>query len=334
MSDTVTAATANLTTLTAQFKLKYGKKSYAVFNTATPVLSRIKKEHGAFKAKSLTIEAILGFSGSVGSGTLPLANVFTDSNAVLTRKKLYARILLDREAIIASKGEENAFEQVTKRQVKKGVESFMRNLSRQLFAFENGKIFEGDNATTVTGVGTTADPYVVVALASTFVKGFIEIKDYVNVGSETTPLEIVAVNQSTRAVSLRGSSATLATATSGAGGSSTATTAKVYMQGSKDTDIQSILGAVTQASSTLYGITVAAPRWQSVQINASSAGITTDLINQLVTDVEFQSGESPDLLVTSYKQYRKIQDQVAGCPGIIREHDSPGNAERRVGACL
>ncbi len=80
------------------------------------------------------------------------------------------------------------------------------------------------------------------------------------------------------------------------------------MQGSKDTDIQSILGAVTQTSSTLYGITVAAPRWQSVQIDAASAGITTDLINQLVTDVEFQSGESPDLLVTSYKQYRKIQD--------------------------
>ena len=49
-------------------------------------------------------------------------------------------------------------------------------------------------------------------------------------------------------------------------------------------------------------------RWQSAQIDASSAGISTDLINQLVSNVEFQAGESPDLIVTSYKQLRKIQN--------------------------
>jgi hypothetical protein len=286
------------------FKVQYGKRSYAVFNTATPLWSKIKKEHGAFKGKSLALEAILGFSGSVGSGSLPETNVFEDQNASLTRKKIYARILLDREAMIASKGEAAAFEQATKRMVKKGVESFMRNLSRQLFAFENGKVFEGDNSTSVTGSGTSIDPYIVVALASTFVRGFVEKKDKVNCSTETTILEITDVNYTTRAVSLVGTSSTLATA-AGTGGH--ATTAKFYMQGSKDNDMQSILQAVKATSSTLYGITVG-NRWQSVQIDASSAGVTTDLINQLVTEVEFRSGESPDLLVTSFKQYRKIQD--------------------------
>ena len=297
---------ASLTTLSNMFKIQYGKRSYAVFNTATPLFSKIKKEHGAFKGKSLTLEAILGFSGSVGSGSLPETNVFNDQNASLTRKKTYARILLDREAMIASKGEAAAFEQATKRMVKKGVESFMRNLSRQLFAYENGKVFEGDGATVVTGNGASGTPYVVRALASTFVRGFVEKKDKVNVAAETTILEITDVNYSTGDVSLVGTSATLA-AVSSTGGSSSATSAKVYMQGSKDNDLQSILGAVKQTTSTLYGITVA-DRWISSQTDAASAGITTDLINALVTDVEFKSGESPDLLVTSFKHYRKVQD--------------------------
>lgn len=297
---------ASTTTLSNMFKILYGKKSYAVFNTANPLWSRIKKEHGALKGKSLSLEAVLGFAGSVGSGSLPESNVFQDENASLTRKKLYARILLDREAMIASKGEEAAFEQATKRMVKKGVESFMRNLSRQLFAYENGKLFEGDGSTTVTGAGTTGSPYLVIGLASTWVRSFVEKKDYVNVGSETTQLEITAVNYTTRQVSLVGTSATLAAAVSGV----TSTTAKVYMQKSKDNDIQSILAATKATSGSLYGITVG-NRWQSSQLDASSAGITTDLINQLVTDVEFQSGESPDLLVTSFKQYRKIQNLLS-----------------------
>lgn len=293
---------ASLTTLSNMFKILYGKKSYAVFNTATPLWSKVKKEHGAFKGKSLSLDAILGFSGSVGSGSLPESNVFQEENASLTRKKLYARINLDREAMIASEGKEAAFEQATKRMVRKGVESFMRNLSRQLFAFENGKIFEGDASTTVTGAGTTGSPYVVVALASTWVQSFVEKKDYVNVGSETTQLEITAVDYTTRAVSLVGTSATLATATG-----STSTSAKVYMQKSKDNDIQSILAATKATSGSVHGITVG-PRWQSAQVNAASAGLTTDLVNELVTQIEFKSGESPDLLVTSYKQYRKFQD--------------------------
>jgi hypothetical protein len=294
---------ASLSTLSNMFKVLYGKKTYAVFNTATPLWSKIKKEYGMFKGKSLSLEAVLGFSGSVGSGSLPETNVFTDENASMTRKKLYARILLDREAMIASKGEENAFEQATKRMVKKGVESFMRNLSRMLFAYENGKLFEGDNSTTVTGAGSSGSPYLVIGLSTTWVKSFIELKDKVNVGSETTILEITAVNYTTRQVSLVGTSATLAAAVAAVG----ATSAKVYMQGSKDNDMESILRVCKATSSTLYGLNVGY-RWQSAQIDASSAGISTDLINQLVTDVEFQSGESPDIIVTSFKQFRKIQN--------------------------
>jgi hypothetical protein len=297
MADT----SANLTSLSNLFKIKYDKKSYAAFNKANPLFQALEKKYD-FKGKSLSIDAVLGFTGSVGSGTLPETNVYQQENASLTRKKMYARILLDREAIVASKGEDAAFEQATKRQVKKGVESWNRNLERALFAYENGKLFEGDNATNVTGAGSVGSPYVVRALASTWVRSFVEKKDYVNVGAETTQLEIVSVNPTTRDVSLVGTSAILAAAAG-----ATPTAAKIYMQKSKDNDVDSILRICKATSSTLYGISVGVG-WQAAQIDASSAGITTDLINRLVTDVEFQSGESPTLLVTSYKQYRKVQD--------------------------
>lgn len=293
---------ATLTTLSNLFKIKYDKKSYAAFNRANSLFQALDKQYN-FKGKSLALDAVLGFTGSVGSGSLPETNVYQQENAALTRKKMYARILLDREAIIASKGEDAAFEQATKRQVKKGVESWNRNLERCLFAYENGKLFEGDNATNVTGAGTTGSPYLVTALASTWVLSFVEKKDYVNIGSETTQLEITAVNKATRVVSLVGTSATLAAAAAGP----TATAAKVYMQKSKDNDVDSIVRICRASTGSLFGITVGSG-WQAVQTDAASAGITTDAINQLITDVEFQSGESPTLLVTSFKQYRKIQD--------------------------
>lgn len=304
-------SSASLSSLSTLFKVLYGKKTYAVFNTSTPLWSKIKKEFGAFKGKSLSIEAVLGFSGSVGSGSLPETNVFTDVNASLTRKKLYARILLDREAMIASKGEENAFEQVTKRMVKKGVESFMRNLSRMLFAYENGMIFQTP-ASGGTDAVISGSTHTVYGSSATWVKSFVEVKDKLNVGTETAVLEVTSVNHSTYQVVM--------TLLSGSVGSTivngSQTAAKFYMQNSKDNDIQSILAVCKATSSTLYGVTVAS-RWQAAQIDASSAGITTDLINQLVTEVEFNAGESPDLLVTSFKQYRKIQnllgDRVRYC---------------------
>lgn len=295
-------ASANLTSLDKLFKIKYDKKSYAAFNKANPLFQALDKRYD-FKGKSYALDAVLGFTGSVGSGSLPETNVYQQENATLTRKKMYARILLDREAIVTSKGEDAAFEQATKRQVKKGVESWNRNLERCLFAFENGLIFKGDGSTNVSVSG--AD-YTIVADSSLWVRSFVAKKDYLNSYTavpalETASWEVKSVTASSRTVvlTLRSGTTTIANGAT--------TTHKFYMQNSKDNDVDSILRICKATSSTLYGITVG-EGWQSAQIDANAAGLTTDLVNQLVTEVEFQSGESPTLLVTSYKQYRKFQD--------------------------
>jgi hypothetical protein len=293
--------------MTNLFKYLYDKRTYITYNAATPLWARVKKEYGAFTmgGKSKVIEAVLGFTGGVGSGSLPDTNVFNEQNATITRKKIYSRIIMDREAMLASKGESAAFEAVTKRQVKKGVESFVRNLSRTLFAAENGMLGQGDASTTVTGAGTTADPWLVIISAATWNEGFWEEKDYVNCASETTPLEVMQVVPATRQIKLRGTSAemTLRSITTPA-----ATSAKFYMQGSKDNDPESLIRVLKLTSGSSYcGIDIGR-RWQAFQKDADGVPLSADLMNEVALGIEKQSGEAPDLIVTSYTQFRKLKN--------------------------
>lgn len=283
------------------FKVKYGKKSENVFNSATVTLARIKRNQ-MFGGRQMELPVPFSFNGGVGSGSsLPVSNVENYETATITRKKMYAKILIDREAIKASMNSEVAFEKATENQVKNGVLSFSNNVNRALFAIENGMLGQGDNSTNVTGAGTVGSPYVVVMAAASFVDAFWQEQQIVNVATETTTLEVVAVNSTTRAISFVGTSATLAAA---AGGPS-ATNAKIYVQNSKDNDIQSIYGALAQTSSTLYGISIAR-RWKAYQQLSLASPISTDLINDLVLGVQKQCGQIPNLAITSYKQYKNL----------------------------
>ncbi len=301
------ATAFSVTSASALFKNKYEMKSEETYNNATPLLTRIKKEQD-FVGKQMDIAVPLSFNGGVGSGkTLPTANTANYGDAVLTRKTLSSRILLDREAIKASANEEGAIVRATKEQVAKGVESFTRNLSRTLFATTNGALGHGDNATNVTGAGTSIAPYTFVVSAATWVQGFWEQGDFVSVGTDTTLVEIVTVAPSTKTISVVGTSAALA-ALSTTGGSSSPLNVNVFMQNSSGNDPQSLYAALTATSSTLYGLSVGY-RWQAYQ-NTAGGPFTPDLINDLVLGVEFQCGKPPNLIVTSYKQYKKLMNQL------------------------
>lgn len=304
MAGTGVQTAFSVTSATALFKNKYEMKSENTYNNATPLLTRIKKDP-TFVGKQMDVAVPLSFNGGVGSGkTLPTANAANYGDAVLTRKTLSSKILLDREAIKASANDEGAFVRATKEQVAKGVESFTRNLSRTMFASTNGSLGAGDGSTTVTGAGSTGSPYLVIISAATWVQGFWEVGDFINVAAETTQLEVVGIVPASFQIKLVGTSATLAAAVSG----TTSTSALFYMQNSLGNDPQSLLAALTATSSTIYGLTVGY-RWQAYQ-NTTGGPITPDLINDLVLGVEYQCGKPPNLIVTSYKQYKKLMNQL------------------------
>lgn len=282
----------SLTTASNLFKTKYGKLSENVYNSANVLLGRVKKSY-EFVGDQIFIPVPTSFQGGVGSGSLPQANVADYGKALITSKKVYAVVQIDREAIKASMNDEGAFVRATKHVVEKGVESWMRNMSRILFNDGTGAL--GTLAANATGTATAP---VCVITAATWKEANFEENDFINAGVDSSVFEITAVDPENRQVTLLRISGSLDLTASGSG-------LVLYMQNSKDNDPEGLKGVLDAVAGNKYNIPVSR-RWKATQIDAQGAGITTDLMNQLMLEIQRKSGKVPNLLITSFKQFRKI----------------------------
>lgn len=305
------------------FKHRYGKQSDATFNASNPTLSRIKKNE-LFTGDSYIINNPMSFSGGVGNSVLPKSNVGKYENATLLSKQAYAMINVSREAIKAASNDEGAFVRMTKEPTKKGLESFMRNYSRQLFGDGSGVLGKGVGAgpANVTGTGALATPYVVQFAVAQFHDANFEERDYVQVATglasdnsggavENDLLEIVEVNPTTRTVYLVGTSARLAALVAGA--APLASTDGLAMQGSYLGDFTG-LRAVSSKSElydlgtlglTLYGVALQR-RWKMYVVDNAGAAVGKPILNQMMLTVDRRSGKTPNLIVTGFTQFAKL----------------------------
>lgn len=293
-------------------KIKYGQHQDKQFNEDTPLKRRIIIKDD-FAGSEIKFPVTQSVGGGVSSGNLPTANISKTGSVTLSSKKLYAAIAVDRESMLAAMKDEGAFVRATADAVDKATRSFNRNLERMMTvgdATGTGALITGHASNSVvTGSGTACAPYVVTFnAASQYTDVDAEVfeeNDLVNINSETTELEIVTIATTATSVvlSLVGTSSTLSTRASGCGAAFGATD-KIYMEGSKDNEMIGIRGVIAASSSTLYGITVGR-RWKSFQKNAAAA-LTVDLINEVVLGVKRQSGASPKMVLSSYKQYEKL----------------------------
>jgi hypothetical protein len=309
----------SLVTATNVFKRKFWKMSDAVFNASTVTWSRINK-NSDFVGKDMFVSNPLSFSGGVGSGSLPTANVGKYEGSIINSKKIYAVCQVEREAIKASEQSEGAFVKAMAETVKKTLESYMRNVSRMLFADGTGVLAKGAGssaAAAVSGAGTTASPYLITLTSSTFFDANLEERDLVQIGTgaaadnsgaavEATFLEISAVDTTNFTVSLVGTSTRLAALV--AGTAKFATTDVIIMQNSYNNDITGLRGISNQSASgsgSIYNVPVQR-RWSMQVLDASAAAITVDLINQEMLKIERKSGKVPNLIVCGFKQYQKM----------------------------
>jgi len=318
----------DLVTATNVFKRKFWKMSDAVFNASNVVWSRLEKNTD-FVGKDMFVSNPLSFSGGVGSGSLPTANVGQYQGSIITSKKIYAVCQVDREAIKASESSEGAFVKAMQETVKKTLESFMRNCSRMLFNDGTGILAVGSGAsaaTNVTGAGTTGSPYIVTFAAAQFNEANFEEQDLVQIvtgqtvdaygvvtvnGSvETTQLLIQEVVPASYQVKLVGTSTRLAAL---AGAAKFAATDAIVMQGSYNNDMIGLRGIANLSrrfdaagtAATLYSVPMSR-RWKMYTVDASAAAISIDLINQAMLQVERISGKVPNLIVVGFKQYQKL----------------------------
>ena len=294
----------NMEDVNALFKIKYEKLSENVYNSANVLLGRVKKSYN-FTGKQLIIAIPQSFAGGVGSGNLPSANKALYSDAKITAKKMYAVVEVDRETIKASLSDEGAFVRATKEVVKKGVESFMRNLSRALFNDGSGKLGDIDSTSAAGGSATLK-----ISDAS-FKESNFEERDLVdieekdagnNLSMKATQLEILAVDETAKTITLS------ATVTPTAGSDLVA----VYMQKSKGNDPDGLKGVLQQSNrEQIDGVNASfdikhGRRWEAVVEPAAQAAISTDMLNKVMLKIKKKSGKTPNLIVCSFKQYEKI----------------------------
>jgi len=304
MAITDPVAKFNMDDVNALFKIKYEKLSENVYNSANVLLGRVKKSYN-FTGKQLIIAIPQSFAGGVGSGNLPSANKALYSDAKITAKKMYAVVEVDRETIKASLSDEGAFVRATKEVVKKGVESFMRNLSRALFNDGTAKLGDID-ATSAAGGSATLK----ISDAS-FKEANFEERDLVdieekdagnNLSMKATQLEIIEVDEIAKTITLSQS----VTPTTGSD------LVAVYMQKSKDNDPDGLKGVLQKSNrQQIDGVDASfgikhGRRWEAVQEPAAQAAISTDMLNKVMLKIKKKCGKTPNLIVCSFKQYEKI----------------------------
>lgn len=308
---------------TGLFLTLFKNRSTNMYNSANVTEGRIKKTNDLV-GKQMNVETQLSFAGGYGAALLPQGNPSVVEQAVITAKKHYSRVFVDREGLKAASSSKGAFQQYLSFPIKKTVEDFMRNMSRVLFSDGTGVLGRGDGATNVTGAGSIADPYIVTLRESDWLLANFEEKSIVQVvtglnannnlggsaegGTSTANLLTISeVVPATRKIKLVGTSAVLAALV--AGPSPFATTAGLVPQRSYLQEAQGLSGALMATSGSLYGLTVQR-RWQATQVNAGGAGIVTDMMNDVMLKVEQAFGDTPNMIICNYNQYRKILAQL------------------------
>lgn len=308
------ATNLNLTDISDLFKEKYSGKTIDQYNNANVLFMKIKKSFDFVGKKQYRS---VGLSNGSGFGTGSLPTVSHDGasydQAEITHKKVYSVVEVDRLAMKAGKNSEGLFDVSALEHVaKRAVSALNRNMERILFGDGTGLLYTGNASNSnVSGAGSAGDPYVVNMNgdATSMVWAKFEEGDLVNIKTETTNLSISAVvtTAGSESIKLVGTSTRLAALT---GSGPFTTTDTVYAQGSKDND-PSGLRLITNTSGTSYAVSHTNRRWQGSSIAASGAAISEDLLNQLVLDIEEKSGKTPDMIIASYFQFRKIKDFMA-----------------------
>jgi hypothetical protein len=308
---------------TGLFLTLFKNRSANMYNSANVLEGRIKKSND-FVGKQMNVETQLSFAGGYGAKLLPQGNPSLVEQAVITAKKHYSRVFVDREGLKAASSSKGAFQTYLAFPVKKTVEDYMRNMSRILFGDGTGVLGRGDGATNVTGAGTSVSPYIVTFRASDWnianieEKSIVQVVTGLNAGNNlggaaeggdaiTNLLTISAVNKATRQISLVGTSPVLAARVAAPG--ALQTTSGLVPQRSYNAEAQGLKGVLMATSGTLYGLTVQR-RWQATQVDAGASGIVVDMMNDVMLQVEQSFGEAPNMIICNYNQYRKILAQL------------------------
>ena len=264
-------------TESALFKTAYGKHNAKAFNQRSPLYGRIKKKTN-FKGKDMVSSIRLSYGGGRGSGKLPRASRALYKQITLKTRKLYHRLSIDNETFEASKSTVGAFVNMAKEPMEVARIAFSNLLERQIVLGDlngSGLLMTSPASSRTAAVDTDASSGFELTMTSGDIAESLEEGDVCDLvhGSNTAVAEVTKVTEG----AIPKVSFTYLAGDTG----NIAATAKVdvYLQNSKDKELEGLQGVLTATSGTYKGIAVGR-RWQSYQ--DTNGGTARDLTKSLL----------------------------------------------------
>ena len=316
-------SSASLTTLDAILKVKYGPAMINLINEETVVLSEIKKQMKDFKGKNYTQPKIMSLGGGIGARagaapTLPTAGTTVQADLIATCKKLYARVDIDREAIVAGLKSEQVFVDSTKHEMKAKATRFALDLTRQIYGDCYGSLGQL-NADPGTATSFVVSAATFVGMGCNFMEGdriyfYSDNAGVPNALRSGGVRTITAIEPSTRTITV---DAALDAALDAAD--------HVVLEGNLSNEITGLKLHVDAQTGTVHNIVKGTYfRARGIYSDASSAAVSLDLLNQQVEKMVSLSAEYPKMIITSPYQWRILQQLMDNAKVYYTSDDKKG----------
>ena len=262
--------------------------------SVNPFYAAIEQSTDNVYGKEIIKLATYGVNGGIGAGTevgnLPSAKSNNYEQMKLELKNLYGTIEISDKAVRASENSEGAFVNLLDAEMEGLIASSKFNFGRMLFGDGSGKL---------ATVSSVEDGVIILDSVKNLIEGMvIDVRTAEGVAVEGfTAKTILAINRTTKGVTLSGASVTSDSVQEGC---------IITVQGSYNNEITG-LGAIFGNGATLYGIEKENKDWLVPYVKQNQGNISELAIQTAIDSIEEKSGGRVNMIICSWGVRRALQ---------------------------
>lgn len=292
----------DLTNFDAALKEWYGPRMNATINEKRILLSRFRRNADPTMVSGRRVVLPVNIRGSqsvgarAGAGPTPAPQRQTIVEMRVTMNYLYGTIQFDLPTILASRSDAGAFARVMDSEMRGLRRDAQNDLNRQMFGDSLGSLGTVNGTFTATTAITVDTGHDVVA-------GMI-IDTYTNNAGDPS---------TTRSVDSVQVASTTATVITMDNAITCADNDHFVREDSRGQEILGLDAIVDNDTGTIYNISRNTyPEWQAQSVDASSATLSIDLMQESYLTAEEQGEGEISLIVTDYTQWRRYGNLLVG----------------------
>jgi hypothetical protein len=285
----------DLTAASAALKDVYLPVVRDQLNRSNWLLSQIEKNTEDFEGNRAVLSLHVGRNPGIGfradGADLPTAGKQARTTSYIDMRYSYGRIEVTGPTIKTMKSNKGSFVRAVESEMKGVVNDLKRDWSRVLFGFGDGRIMQ---------LGTTTASTTVVAATSADRAAFRVLEEgaVIDIGTVASPATVASART---VLSVDADAGTFVIS-----GAAVTTSAShfVFRSGSGGADIEAVglRQIVSDADDNFQGVdTGVYPLWKAAAVeDAAGATLTDTLLEEVLDEVDIESGEMPDIIVTTH----------------------------------